>query len=288
MAKPIIKWVGGKTQLLPELSRMIPVTRGTYFEPFIGGAAPFLHFSGTGRYQRAVINDLNPELTNLYTMVRDYPEDLMIYLDVYRDTVDWNTSDQFYRVREDTPVSKLGSAARFVYLNKTCFNGLYRVNRQGKFNVPFGRYPNPKLYDRETLMGCSAALQSCEIRTGSFRDATLGAQPGDVVYFDPPYVPVSKTSSFTAYAGEFGPEEQAMLAQHFRELVSSGVACVLSNSDAPLVRELYQDFELHTVGARRSINSDATKRGKINEIVVVGIPNGFQLIDIPTIFDSVD
>lgn len=288
MTRPIIKWVGGKTQLLPELLRIIPPTSGTYYEPFIGGAAVFLASHESKRFSRAVINDVNPELTNLYQVVRDQPDDLMSKLDVITSTADWNTQEYFTLMRSMSFQDPADRAARFIYLNKTCFNGLYRVNRSGKFNVPFGRYKNPKLYDRATLMACSEALQGVEIRTGDFSDATRDAQPGDVVYLDPPYVPVSKTSSFTAYSGDFGPKEQASLAEWVKHLVLRGVTCVLSNSDTPLVHELYGDFELHTVGARRSVNSDGTKRGKINEIVVVGIPEGFQPVVINQDSQNID
>ena len=284
MARPFFKWVGGKTQLLPELTRLVPATKGTYYEPFIGGAAAFFHFQELKRFERAVLNDVNPEVINCYTMVRDQLPWLIERLDLVL-AQPWNTSEYFYAMRASKPSQPIDRAVRFLYLLRTCFNGIYRVNRKGEFNTPFGKYANPKLYNAVDLQACSAALQGVELRVGNFRDAVSDAQPGDVAYFDPPYVPVSKTANFTAYAGEFGPEQQQDLANLFRELVEQGVTCVESNSDAPLVRQLYADFQLNVVGARRNVNSDATKRGPINEIVVVG--QGFlpEAREIPTVFD---
>lgn len=272
--KPIIKWVGGKTQLLPELRKLIPTTQGCYFEPFIGGGAVFLDMASRRAFGSAVINDVNPELTNLYTVVRDVPNFLMGRLDCLRATPDWNTLDFFLDMRAKEPVKldPISRAVRFIYLNKTAFNGLYRENKSGQFNVPFGKYSNPTLYVLDNLLQCSEALQGVSIRTGSFRECVPDAQPGDVVYFDPPYVPVSKTANFTSYASIFREEKQRELADVFRSLVGRGVICVLSNSDTPLVHELYGDFTIHTVGARRSINRDGDKRGKINELVVCGVP----------------
>lgn len=272
MPKPVLKWAGGKTQLLAALTQRIPVTRGTYYEPFIGGAAPFFAFAGQGRFTKAVINDFNPELTNLYEVVRDRTGELIDSLVAYQLEPDWNTQEFFLTVRASEPEDAVGRAARMVYLNKTAFNGLHRVNKAGKFNVPFGRYKNPRLYDAENMWACRRALQQVEIRTGDFEASLHDARPGDVVYLDPPYVPLSSTSSFTAYAGRFGPEEQCRLADRCKQLVQSGVYCVVSNSDTQTVRELYAGFELDTVEARRSVNSDATKRGKISELIAVGKP----------------
>lgn len=270
--KPAIKWVGGKTQLLPELTRRIPVTSGCYFEVFAGGLAPFFAFAGQGRFKRAVINDFNPELTNLYRVVRDKTKELIDALVQYQLEPEWNTKEFFLRVRSSEPKSDVSRAARMVYLNKLGFNGLYRVNKAGKFNVPFGRYKNPRLYDAENLWACRGALADAEIRTGDFEEALFDAAPGDVVYLDPPYVPLSSTSCFTAYTGKFGIEEHVRLAALCRKLVQEGVYCVVSNSAMNVVRELYAGFELFTVEARRSVNSDATKRGKLNELLIVGRP----------------
>jgi DNA adenine methylase len=281
------KWVGGKTQLLPDLIRLIPATKGTYYEPFVGGGAVFWRLQELGRFGRAVLNDVNPEVINTYMMVRDQLPGLIERLDLVLG-LPWNTSEYFYEVRASKPSQPIDRAVRFLYLLKTCFNGLYRINRKGEFNTPFGKYTNPKLYSATELQACSVALQGVELRVGNFRDAVSDVQAGDVVYFDPPYVPLSSTANFTAYAGQFGPQEQQELADTFRALVARGVVCVQSNSDAPLVRELYSDFQLNVVGARRSVNANGDKRGKINELVVVGLPVGFQPPDITTVFDLFD
>lgn len=242
----------------------------TYYEPFIGGASVFFALAAEKRFKRAVINDFNPELSNLYSVVRDYPKDLMESIDNITSKPDWNTREFFNDMRStDYYRSKIGRAARFMYLNRTAFNGMWRVNRLGQFNVPFGKYKNPTLYDRETLLSCSEALQGVTIMQGDFEPVVADAKPGDCCYFDPPYVPVSKTASFTAYAGEFGENAQRRLAKLYTELVDRGVHCVLSNSDTPLVRELYSQFSVITVQARRVINSDASKRGPVNEILVL-------------------
>lgn len=288
MARPFFKWVGGKTQLLGDLTRLVPPTIGTYYEPFIGGGAAFFHFQSLKRFQRGVLNDVNPTLINCYTVVRDRLPDLIEGLEQVRANPQWNSPEYFYAKRAEEPTDSIERAVRFLYLLKTCFNGLYRVNRKGQFNTPFGKYANPKLYTESDLQACSEALQGVELRLGSYRDAVVDAQPGDVVYFDPPYVPVSATSNFTAYAGEFGPEQQRDLAQLFLELVERGVTCVESNSDAPLVRELYQAFQLNVVGARRNLNSDGAKRGQINELVVVGLPGSTELTEMLTVFDTLD
>jgi DNA adenine methylase len=282
--KSPFKWVGGKRALIPQLIHHFPASCSNYFEPFCGGASLFFYMSEKSFFKRAVLNDVNPEVINTHTMIRDRLPELLAGLDcILLD--DWNTSEYFYTMRASKPSQPIDRAVRFLYLLKTCFNGLYRVNRKGNFNTPFGKYTNPKLYNATELQACSDALQGVELRCGSFRDAVSDAQPGDVVYFDPPYVPVSKTASFTAYAGEFGSQEQQELADLFRELVGRGVTCVESNSDAPLVRQLYADFQLHVVAARRNVNSDGAKRGPINEIVVVG--QGFvpEVFEMPTVFD---
>ena len=270
VARSFIKWVGGKTQLLKEILPRLPQRIETYYEPFLGGGAVFFALAREGRFKRAVINDFNPELANLYRVVRDFPEPLMESIDNIQQDPEWNTREFFNRMRAtDYYRSEIGRAARFMYLNRTAFNGMWRVNRMGQFNVPFGKYKNPTLYDRELLLECSAALRGVEILNGDFEPAVSTAQPGDCCYFDPPYVPVSKTASFTAYAGEFGEDAQRRLAALYASLSEAGVYCVLSNSDTPLVRELYQQFSVLTVQARRAVNSDASKRGPVNEALVV-------------------
>jgi len=272
--KPLLKWVGGKSQLLRVLSTIITHKSLTYYEPFIGGGAVFFHFADRRRFQKAILNDANPELINLYTVVRDDLEALLKRLDAYKLDPAWNTEERFKIIRDQEPEDPLERAARTIYLNKTAFNGLYRVNQKGKFNAPFGKYDNPSLYDYENIHACSEALQRfATLRTGDYSAAVRDAKAGDIVYFDPPYVPVSDTANFTSYAGVFGPDQQRELASLFRELVARGVMCIQSNSDAPLVHELYEGFDFHVVGAKRSINSDGKKRGEVNELVVIGRPS---------------
>lgn len=271
---PFLKWVGGKRQLLKTISALITHKSRTYYEPFIGGGATFFHFADRKRFQQAILNDANPELINCYTMVRDRLPDLLKRLDAYRLDPGWNTQAHFEQIRGVEFEDPVERAARTIYLNRTCFNGLYRVNRAGKFNSPFGKYDNPNLYDATNIQACSDALQRfADLRCGDYSAAVHDAQPGDIVYFDPPYVPVSETSNFTSYAGQFGHNEQRSLAALFKELVARGVMAIQSNSDAPLVRELYADFAIHVVGAKRSVNSKADKRGEVNELVIVGKPS---------------
>jgi DNA adenine methylase len=281
VTSPFLKWVGGKTQLLRVLSRLITQKSLTYYEPFLGGGATFFHFADRRRFQRAILNDFNPELINCYTVVRDDLGALLKRLDAYKTDPLWNTQPYFEVVRATEQQDPVERAARTIYLNRTCFNGLYRVNRAGKFNAPFGKYDNPSLYDSGKIRDCSEALQRfASLRVGDYAEAVKDAGAGDIVYFDPPYVPVSETASFTAYAGKFGPAEQRALAELFRDLVKRGALCIPSNSDAPLVRELYEGFDFHIVGAKRSINSKGDKRGEVNELVVIGQPKIWKL-DIP-------
>lgn len=280
---PFLKWVGGKSQLLRVLSQLISHKSLTYYEPFLGGGATFFYFADRRRFRHAVLNDFNPELINAYTVVRDCLPELLARLDQYKLDSDWNTEVQFKRVRAVEHTSPVEMAARTLYLNRTCFNGLYRVNRSGKFNSPFGKYDNPMLYDLENIRACSETLQLfATLRVGEYAAAVHDAQAGDIVYFDPPYVPVSETANFTSYSSQFGSDEQRALAALFRELVARGVLCVLSNSDVQLVHELYEGFDFHIVGAKRNVNSKGDRRGQVNELVVVGKPAQLK-IDVPAI-----
>lgn len=278
MARPIIKWVGGKTQLLPAIEALLPRNghERTYFEPFMGGAAVFFHLAQRGIFSRAVLNDWNPELVNLYRSLRDFPEELMAQIDVLQ-TVDpslgWEA--RYYAIREMDPtqLSPVRRAARTVYLNKNGFNGLYRQNKSGKFNVPWGKKDQRvECYDPDNIRSCSQLLNDfASLHQGDFLGTLDRALPGDLVYLDPPYVPLSKTSDFTAYTSEgFDYSDQQRLAIKFRELAERGVYVLLSNSDTPLVRELYDGFEINEVHARRNINSKGAKRGPVGEVIVVG------------------
>jgi DNA adenine methylase len=260
--RPFVKWVGGKRQLLQALLEHAPADPPRYFEPFVGGGALFFAL----RPRRAVLADVNERLIRTYKGVRDSVDDVIRLLRSYP-----HDSAFFYGMREvpiDT-ASNAEVAAWFIYLNKTGFNGLYRVNRANRFNVPFGRYANPNFCDESTLRACSADLSETELLVADFEVAVAKAKRGDFVYFDPPYVPLSATSSFTSYTSDgFGPAEQVRLRDVAKKLRKRGVRVLLSNSSAPFVRDLYADFELIDVSATRVVNSKATARGAIIELLI--------------------
>ncbi len=264
-AEPVLKWAGGKSRILHELVPRLPRPSqwtGRYFEPFVGGAAVFLHL----RPRRAVLSDVNPELVHLYTTIRDEVEALIE--DLGRHTYD---RQYYYAVRALDPAElpPIERASRMIFLNRTCFNGLWRVNRRGQFNVPFGRYANPTLCPEDRLRAMSAALAETEIRHADFERAVAGARRGDFVYFDPPYVPLTKTANFTSYAaGSFGLKDQERLAALFTALGRRGVRCMLSNSDTPLVRELYAGHHIDQILAPRAISRDPDNRRPVAEVVV--------------------
>jgi DNA adenine methylase len=264
-AKPFIKWAGGKSQLLPALSIHFPPREKIvrYFEPFLGGAAVFFHLG----HARSFLSDSNRDLVELYQVVRQDVEDL---IEALRHHI--NEREYFYNIRSQDPatLTPVQRAARLIYLNKTCFNGLYRVNSRGQFNVPFGRHKNPTICDADGLRAASTALQSADITLGDFETVSECAGRGDFVYFDPPYHPLNKSSSFTSYtAGRFDEVEQRRLAHTFRQLTDRGCFVVMSNSDTPLIRELYADFCMHEIQANRAINSKPGGRGKITELLIV-------------------
>jgi DNA adenine methylase len=269
---PFLKWAGGKTQLLDEILSRFPAKVRTYHEPFIGGGAVFWAMAAERRFRRAVIADRNPELVLAYRTVRDQVEPLIERLREHQA----HATDEayFYRVRAEEPasLSPVERAARTLFLNRTCFNGLYRVNRRGGFNVPFGRYANPRVVNPELLRACSAALAEVDVLEGDFEVVARRAGSGDALYLDPPYVPVSSTSSFTSYAQfPFGPREHERLAAVFRECCERGVATILSNSDCAATRALYADLEVRTVLATRAINSVGARRGAVSEVLVTGL-----------------
>ncbi|MDT0189106.1 DNA adenine methylase [Rothia terrae] len=265
--KPVVKWVGGKRQLLPEISKHLPDSFGRYFEPFLGGGAVLLNLQPS----HALVSDLNGELINLYEAIRDSPEELLELFKSYPNDPDFyyelrgvdRDADAFSRL---LPVER---AARMLYLNRTGFNGMYRVNSKGHMNIPFGRYKNPSV-DAENLLAVSAYLNGdVEILNGDYRDAVVSAGAGDFVYFDPPYDPVSETSAFTAYqANGFTRENQSELAALCRELDARGTKFMLSNSNTEFVRDLYHGFNIEVVFARRSVNSVGSKRGVVEEVLV--------------------
>lgn len=261
--RPPVKWAGGKSGLIPQFEPLFP--RNGYplhIEPFVGGGAVFFHLLPA----KAVLVDNNPELINFYQVLKTNVELLLDDLQKHQ-----NNADYFYRIRAlDTEgLDEVTRASRFLYLNKTGYNGLYRVNRRGKFNVPFGRYRNPKISDEENLRLVSSALQHAEIILGDFSRALDHAEPGAFVYLDPPYDPLSSTSSFTSYTSDsFGEADQRRLAQVFRELDRAGCLLMLSNSDTPFIRQLYAGYDITTVHARRAINCRADRRGPVSELVI--------------------
>lgn len=267
MSAPIIKWVGGKRQLLHELVPRLPVDFGRYYEPFVGGAALFFELHRTGRlHLGATLSDVNPDLVTMYRAVRDDVQGVIRELKRHP-----YESEHYYAVRALDPekMSDVERAARFIYINKAGFNGLWRVNKSGKCNVPFGRHVNPTICDESRLLAASMALHGVTVRLDDFAVVELDAKPGDLVYFDPPYVPVSETASFTSYAsGGFGPDDQRRLADLVRRLASRGVHVVVSNSDAPFVHELYAEHRIDVVYATRSVNCNGGKRGRVGEVIV--------------------
>ncbi len=263
---PIVKWVGGKRQLMFELLKNMPKSYNRYFEPFIGGGALFFELQP----QNAYISDVNEELINLYSIVKNNVEDLI--LDLSKHEV---SKDYFLDLRnvDRTPDyenwSDVQKASRFIFLNRTCFNGLYRVNSQGQFNVPFGNYKNPRIIDEQNLYNCSKLLQNTEIKNADFMAILDEVRKGDFVYFDPPYVPLNETSSFTSYTKDgFDIDMQFKLRDLCDELDSRGVMFMLSNSDTKIVNELYENYNIKKVFASRAINANGNGRGKITEVIV--------------------
>jgi DNA adenine methylase len=279
--KPIVKWAGGKGKLLGELLSRVPGEVRVYREPFAGGAALFFALAaeakaGRRRFERAVLADENAELIACYRAVKGDVDAVIEALRGYR-----YDRELFYatRDRDTAAMSDAERAARLLFLNRTCFNGLWRVNAKGRFNVPFGRYKNPRILDEAGLRAACEALARVDLVHGDFELATRDAAPGDFVYFDPPYVPLSKTASFTAYASAgFGPADQERLGAELLRMKAIGVPAVLSNADTPETRALYAEHAAYVVGAPRAINSDVTKRGEARELLVTtwGIPGLYE------------
>ena len=265
-AAPFIKWAGGKSRLIAQYADHFPTEFGAYYEPFLGGGAVFFHLAP----DRAVLSDINPRLIEAYQAVADDPAAVMERLDAHRR----RHSEEHYtqsrrRLNEGQTRPLVDRAALFIYLNKTCFNGLYRENRRGDFNVPIGSYTNPTLYERDNLIAVAQRLAGASIQQASFDAVLESAQEGDLVYFDPPYFPASKTASFTNYAaGGFEVDLQVKLAKVFAELARRGCFVMLSNSDVPAMHELYAGWRLVTVSAARCINSSGAKRGPVGELLV--------------------
>lgn len=268
-AHPFCKWAGGKTALLPEILPRLPAKINTYYEPFVGGGAVFFALAAEKRFKRAVLGDANEELIGTYAAIKEEVEAVIRNL---QRSAEEHSKGYYYAVRASAPRHPAARAARMIYLNRTCFNGLYRVNKSGGFNVPFGDYENPTICDEENLRAVSSVLQDVPFLPGDFVRSTMRAKRGDAVYFDPPYVPASDTASFTAYTkGGFGPAEQERLRDVVLRLSKSGVHVLLSNSDTPSVRKLYaKGFKIEEVSAPRRINSKGGKRGNVGELLISG------------------
>lgn len=260
--KPFLKWVGGKRQLLPEISRHLPEALGRYHEPFVGGGALFFHL----KPKNAVLTDQNERLIRTYRGIRDDVEGVIRRLEGYRHT------RRFYLEMRERPIDKKSDievAAWFVYLNRTGYNGLYRVNRQNRFNVPFGDYQRPTICNAENLRACSRMLQGVTLETRDFSSVLDHVKPNDFVYFDPPYVPLSATSKFTSYTTYgFSDVDQVRLRDVAVELKRRGAYVLISNSGARRVHELYASFRRVGVRARRSVNCLGDGRGSVPELLI--------------------
>ncbi|MDY2698777.1 MAG: DNA adenine methylase [Lachnospiraceae bacterium] len=274
LISPIVKWVGGKRQLLADIMPLIDRNCSTYVEPFVGGGAVFFELQP----KKAIINDYNSELINVYTTVRDFPEQLIKKLEEHKNK---NSEEYFYELRafdrksEYASMSRVEKAARIIYLNKTCYNGLYRVNAAGQFNSPYGKYKNPNIVNATTIKAMSKYLQNpqIKIKEGDYRDALKGLRKGAFVYLDPPYMPISSSSSFTGYTENgFSYEQQVELKKECDKLREKGIAFLQSNSDCQEIRELYKEYDIKTVQAKRTINSNANKRSEISEVLIYYAP----------------
>jgi len=273
-SQPFIKWVGGKRGLLSQIVPLLPKEFNHYFEPFLGGGALFfeLYEQGCLDGKKIYLFDINSELINAYDMVKEHPTKLIETLSQFKEK---HSKEFYYEVRawdrEENFLERdnIERASRFIYLNKTCFNGLYRVNRKNQNNVPMGSYKNPNICDSDAIYSASYALQNATILNASYQEVLKYASKDDLVYFDPPYYPLNPTSSFTSYSEfEFLDREQKELFEVFCALDKKGTFIVHSNSDTPFINKLYQKFDIQNIQANRFINSKSSGRGKISEVLI--------------------
>lgn len=272
-ARPFVKWVGGKGRLVAELAKYYPTEYNDYYEPFAGGGAVFFSLNP----KKAHINDLNEVLISLYNFIKKDVDRVIVTLRMLQDeyyslsTLD-EKKELYLKKRSEFNELANGSfekAVLLIFLNKTCFNGMYRENSKGGFNVPFGKHEKPTICDEDNLRAVAEVLKHVTITHSSYEVLTSKAKPGDFIYFDPPYHPLNTTSSFTSYqAGGFSAEDQQKLRDELKRLSDLGCKVMLSNSDAPLINELYKDFNIHKIYAARAINSKGDGRGKILEVLV--------------------
>lgn len=267
--KPFVKWAGGKSQLLKQFNEYFPARFNNYIEPFVGGGAVFFHLFNAGRLDKrlkAILIDANEELINTFNVIRNNSRTL---INILKNNDYIPKKEIFLTIRKEIPIDPIERAARIIYLNKTCYNGLYRVNRNNEFNAPFGYYKNPTICDAPNLRAVSNALKYAKIIEGDFSICLKYAKKEDFIYFDPPYQPISSTSSFTNYTKySFSFDEQQKLASVFRILADAGCYVMLSNSDNSEIRKLYKKYNISNVKARRQINCKANGRGAIGELVI--------------------
>ncbi|MDD2516236.1 MAG: DNA adenine methylase [Candidatus Gracilibacteria bacterium] len=269
-ATPFVKWVGGKRQLIKQLEELFPKKFNNYFEPFVGGGAVFFNL----QKRKSFLSDINEELINTYQIVKDHPEELITFLEKCKYNKTFYEKIRALDRKKDwqKKYSKVERAARFIYLNRTCFNGLHRVNSKGQFNVPMGKYKNPDFIQQENIINTSKLLNKteAEIKLQSFEKVLENTESGDFVYFDPPYDTLTETANFTSYnESSFGRDMQIKLRDVFVELDKKGCKVMLSNHNTKFIREIYKGFKFEVVKAKRNINSKGSGRGEVEEIVVM-------------------
>jgi DNA adenine methylase len=279
--KPVLKWVGGKRELLPEIRKYyISLNFNKYIEPFFGGGSVYLdiiRIFGNEKIKNSIINDINSDLIEMYKNIKSNPNEIINQCNILETEFKQNgyyfIRDRFNGIKindEFIRYEGIKRSSSLILLNRTCFNGLYRVNKSGKFNVPEGNYKNPKIIDIENLIKLSSELPITENILNLNFNKIDNIRKNDLVYFDPPYHPISTTSSFTDYSGSFGEKEQVLLRDYFKELDDKGVYVILSNSSSEFIKEIYKDFKMEEVLCRRNINSKGNKRGKISELLIIG------------------
>lgn len=273
--KPFVKWAGGKNGLINSLISFIPKNFNSYFEPFVGGGALFFYLKNLNilNSKKIYLNDKNAELINAYKQIKINPNKLLEELEILKNN---HSKEYFYKIRnldrdfDFYSLSEVFRAARFIYLNKTCFNGLCRYNAKGNFNTPIGSYKNPKIYNKDLIFSVHEVLKNVSITNKDFEVVSLKAKKGDFIYFDPPYYPLNKTSSFVSYTDNFSANEQIRLYKLFKMLDCEGIKVLQSNSNTDFIKELYKDFEIIEVISKRAINCKGDKRGKITELIIRG------------------
>jgi DNA adenine methylase len=263
-----IKWAGGKKKLLSQFEPLFPQKIERFFDPFVGGGSVAFFIIKKYKPKKVFLSDINEELINCYNVIKNDVDNLITELNKLKSM---HNKENYYKTRSEDPtlLSPVKRAARFIYLNKTCYNGLYRVNSKGQFNVPMGEYKNPSIYSENDLREISQLLKNTRIKIMHFSKIRKNVRKDDFVYFDPPYYPLKKGKSFTTYTKDnFLEKDQIKLAKLFSQLHNKGSRLMLSNSDTDFIKNLYKKYNIHTVNAPRMINCDATKRGIIKEVLV--------------------